>query len=148
MALTLAGVVVTFGTLAVSVPVGVTVIESRGGNAILGTRLLATIGAALLVMAAYAVIGVAVGALVRNQIIAVVGVLVWMLVVEQIVVPRYPAVGRWLPGGATYAWLQLAPALRLNDALLPPRAAGWLLLGYTVAAVLLGWMLSPRRDVP
>ncbi len=98
-------------------------------------------------MVAYSVIGVAVGALVRNEIAAIVGVLVWMLVVEQIVVPTYPDLGRWLPGGATYAWLQIGPALHLDGHLLSTPASGCLLLAYTTAAIALARVLTPRRDV-
>lgn len=42
--------------------------------------------------------------LVRNQVTGVVGVLVWMLAVKQIVIPAFPAVGRWMPEGATPAF--------------------------------------------
>ena len=54
-----------------------------------------TVASGFVVMAAYAVIGVAIGALVTHQIAAVVGVLVWMLAVEQMVIPLYPG-GRTL----------------------------------------------------
>lgn len=75
------------------------------------------------------VIGVAIGALVRNQIAAVVGVLVWMLAIEQIVIPAYPAIGRWMPGGATYALFQLGPSIRLDEKLLSASMGGLLLIG-------------------
>ena len=123
-------------------------IRARGGDVSFPWRFWQAIGAGLVVMAVYAVIGVAVGALVRNQIVAVVGVLVWMLVVEQIIVPTYPVAGRWLPGGATDAWLQLGPALSLNGRLLPAPLGGLLLLGYAVTAVAAAVQLSLRRDVP
>ena len=54
-----------------------------------------TVAPAFVVMAAYGVIGVAIGALVTNQIAAVVGVLVWMLAIEQMVIPLSP---RWDAG--------------------------------------------------
>ena len=98
-------------------------------------------------MAAYAVIGVCVGALVRNQIPTVVGVLVWMLVVEQIVVPTCPAVGRWMPGGAADAWLQLDRTLDLQGRLLPAALGGLLLAGYAAGAVGLAVRLTLHRDV-
>ena len=34
-----------------------------------------------------------------------------MLALEQIVIPSFPTVGRWMPGGATNALLQLGPAI-------------------------------------
>jgi ABC-2 type transport system permease protein len=147
LSLALASTAITAASLAVSVPVGVTVINARGGAVALGPQLWQTIGAGFVVMAAYAIIGVAVGALVRNQIVAVVGVLVWMLVVEQIVIPAYPLAGRWMPGGATDAWLRLGSALDLDGRLLPASVGGALLLGYTAAAVTLAVRLTLQRDV-
>jgi ABC-2 type transport system permease protein len=147
MSLTLASTVITAATLLVSVPVAVTVISAHGGHATATAQLWQTIGGAFMLMAAYAVIGVAVGALARSQILAAVGVLVWMLAVEQIAIPAHPLVGRWLPGGATDAWLQLGPALNLNDRLLPAPLAGLLLLAYTAAAVTLAVKLTLHRDV-
>jgi ABC-2 type transport system permease protein len=146
LSLALTSTIVTSASLVVSVPVGAAVISARGGD-VTATQLGQTIGAGFVVMAAYSVIGVAVGALVRNQIIAVVGVLVWMLAVEQILIPADPLFGRWLPGGATDAWLQLGPALDLDGRLLPTPLAGLLVLGYAAAAVTLAAKLTLRRDV-
>ena len=147
LSLALASTVITGASLVVSVPVGVTVISARGGDVTLAPQLWQTIGAGFVVMAAYAIIGVAVGALVRNQVIAVVGTLVWMLVVEQIVIPAYPLDGRWMPGGATDAWLQLGTALHLEGRLLPAPLGGLLLLAYSAAAVTVAVTLTLRRDV-
>jgi ABC-2 type transport system permease protein len=147
MSTTLASTVITAAALAISIPVGVTVISSRGGHVTATPRLWQTIGAAFVVMAAYAIIGVALGALVRNQIIAVVSVLVWMLAVEQIVIPAYPLGGRWLPGGATDAWLQLGPALHLSGRLLSTPIGGLVLAVYTAAAITLAVKLTAHRDV-
>jgi hypothetical protein len=99
------------------------------------------------VMAAYGVIGVAIGALVRNQIAAVVGVLVWMTAVEYTVLPAFPAVGRWIPLGATSALFQLGPSMGLDGKLLPATVAGLVLGGYTAAAVVLALLVTPKRDV-
>lgn len=146
LSLMLSSTLITSASLVVSVPVGAAVISARGGHTNLTPRLWQTISAGFVVMAAYAVIGVAVGALVRNQIITVVGVLVWMLVVEQIVIPAYPMAGRWLPAGATDAWLQLGSALNVHG-LLPAQLGGLMLITYTAAAVILAVKLTLRRDV-
>jgi ABC-2 type transport system permease protein len=147
LTLALASVVVTAASIAVCLPIGAEVIRARGGDVSFPWRFWQTIGAGLVVMAVYAVIGVAVGALIRNQIVAVVGVLVWMLVVEQLIVPTYPVAGRWMPGGALDAWLQLGPALNLNGRLLPAPLGGLLLLGYAVSAATTARSLCLRRDV-
>jgi hypothetical protein len=70
-----------------------------------------------------------------------------MLAVEQVVLVAFPAVGRWLPGGATNALLQLGPAIVLDGRLLSPPAGGLVLLGYTAAAVALAAVVVLRRDV-
>ncbi len=147
LSLALASVVITTATLALSVALGIALIRSRDGDVTLAGHFWAVVASAFVVMAAYGLIGVAIGALVRNQIAAVVGVLVWMLAVEQIVIPAFPAVGRWMPGGATNALFQLGPAMSLDGKLLPPPVGGLVLVGYTAAAVLLALVVTPRRDV-
>lgn len=147
LSVALASVVITIATLALSATFGIALISSRNGDVTLATQFWQMAGAALVVMAAYGVIGVAVGALVRNQIAAVVGVLVWMLAVEQTVIAAFPAIGRWIPGGATSAFLQLGSALSLDGKLLSAPVGGLVLLGYTAVAVTLALLLTPRRDV-
>jgi ABC-2 type transport system permease protein len=147
LSLVLASVVLTTATLAVSVTVGITLIRSQGGEAIVGTQLWQTVSVAFAVMAAYGVIGVALGALVRNQIAGVVGLLVWMLAVEQIVIPALPVVGRWMPWGATSSLLQVGPSYGFDGELLSAPMGGLVLLGYTTAALVLAHRISPRRDV-
>jgi len=147
LASAIAAVVVAAATLTLAVPLGVVLIRSRGGEVTVASQFWQMVGAGFVIMAAYGVIGVAIGALVPNQIAAVVGVLVWMLAVEQIVIPAFPAVGRWFPGGATDALLQLGPAISLDGKLLPAPAAAIVLAGYTVVAVVLALVVAPRRDV-
>lgn len=147
LSITAASIVVTAASLAVSVTFGVALIRSRDGDVTVAAQFWQTVAAAFAVMAAYGVIGASIGALVRNQIVAVVGVLVWLLAVEQIVIPAFPSVGRWMPGGATNSLLQLGPAISLDGKLLSASAGGLVLLGYTAASVGLALRLTPRRDV-
>jgi len=147
VSLALASVVVTIATLALAVAFGIALIRSRGGDVTVAGHFWAVVASGFVVMAAYGVIGVAVGALVRNQIAAVVGVLVWMTAVEYTIVPAFPAVGRWMPLGATSALFQLGPSMGLDGKLLPAPVAGFVLLGYTAVAVLLALLLTPRVDV-
>jgi ABC-2 type transport system permease protein len=147
LTLVLASVVLTTATLAVSVTLGIALIRSRNGDVTVAAQFWQMVAAGFVVMAAYGAIGVAVGALVRNQIAAVVGVLVWMLAVEQIVIPVFPAVGRWMPWGAANALLQLGPAISLDGKLLPASVGGLVLAGYTASAVVLALLISPGRDV-
>ena len=147
MSLTLTSVVVTTATLALSVAFGIVLIRSRDGDVTAAGRFCGVVASGFAVMAAYGVIGVAIGALVRNQIAAVVGVLVWMTAVEYTVLPAFPAVGRWIPLGATSALFQLGPSMGLDGKLLPATVAGLVLVGYTAAAVVLALLVTPKRDV-
>jgi ABC-2 type transport system permease protein len=97
------------------------------------------------VIVLFTVIGVGVGALLRNQVGAIVGSLVYLYVVEPIVAsvgvlqPAY----KWLPGGAVQA---ITTDFQAPD-LLEPWQGGLLLLGYGLIAALLGTFLAVRRDV-
>ena len=63
-------------------------------------------GGAVLGCALFAIHGLAVGTLIRNQIAAILLVLVWVLLVEALVVAFLPSWGKWLPGGAIAGVLQ------------------------------------------
>lgn len=147
LSMALASVVVTTATLALSVAFGISLIHSRDGDVTLTGHFWGVVAVGFVVLAAYGVIGVAVGALVRNQVAAVVGVLVWMTAVEFTVLPSFPAVGRWMPLGATTSLFQLGPSMGLDGKLLPAVGGGLVLAGYTAAAVVLALRLTPRRDV-
>ena len=92
-----------------------------------------TVSAVALVVTLYAVMGAAVGALVRNQTAAVAGALIWVLTVEN-AIPlglRNPGLKRWMPGGLGDRLLQAAdPVAGTGNA--------WLALAmFTGVAVLL-----------
>ncbi|MGY1680476.1 ABC transporter permease [Geodermatophilus sp. SYSU D01176] len=105
-------------------------------------RVLASSGLALVI---YTVIGVGLGALVRNQVGAIVGGLVYLFVVESIVrqISAIAGAYKWLPGGA----LEALTATFQGPDLLEPWQGGLLLLGYGLVAALLGTLLAVRRDV-
>ena len=145
--LALVSVVITTATLVVSVTFAIALIGSRDGEVSLGARFWQMVAAGFVVMAVYGVIGVAIGALVRNQIAAVAGVLVWMLAVEQIVIPAYPTVGRWMPGATTYVLMQLGPAVDPNEKLLSMPMSALLLAAYAAVAASLALRLTPKKDV-
>ena len=100
-----------------------------------------------LVLALYGPIGVAVGALVRNQIAAVVAALAWTFIVEQLVVALWPEVGKWLPGGAASAVLQLGDVATTRGDLLPVWGGALVLIGYAVVLSVVGAMVTLRRDL-
>jgi ABC-2 type transport system permease protein len=148
LTLTLASAVITTLVLVVATAVGIGLIASRDGAVALGEQFWQMAAAGYGVMAVYAVIGVAIGVLVRNQVTAVVGVLIWMTLVEHLLIDAYPAIGRWLPTPTTYSLMQLGPANGQDTGdLLSPVVAGLVLAAYVAAAVVLALRLTPRRDV-
>ncbi len=106
-------------------------------------RVLAGAWAALVI---YAVIGVGIGALLRNQVGAIVGALVYLFVVEGIVIRAIPAIAplfKWLPGGALQAMTATLDATDLLD----PWQGALLLIGYGLVAAVLGTLFAVRRDI-
>jgi ABC-2 type transport system permease protein len=103
--------------------------------------------AAVVVSGVYALLGVGVGALVRNQIAAVVGTLIYLFVLEPVLssIPGVRDYYSWFPGGALQALTQSAPTSRYE--LLDPWQGGLLLAGYGLAFALAGRYLATRRDV-
>jgi hypothetical protein len=97
------------------------------------------------VLVVYAVIGVGLGALLRNQVGAIVGALVYLNVVEPIVagIGAIKGAYKWLPGGAARAITSSFQAPEL----LQPWQGALLLLGYGLLAAVLGTLLAVRRDV-
>jgi hypothetical protein len=94
--------------------------------------------------ALYAVLGVAVGALIRNQVAAIVSALAWVLIVEGLIVAFLPKVGKWLPGGAANAMLQASVP---GGELLPAWAGALLFVAYALAFAAAGVQITVRRDV-
>ncbi len=147
VALVLASAVIAVATLAVSLVASIALIRARHGNATVGAEFWQVVAAAFLVMALSGLIGVGVGALVRNQIIAVTLTLVWLTAGEHLLIEALPQVARWTPGGATFGLLQLGAVATTSGALLDAPIGGLLLVGYTTAAAALALVVAPRRDV-
>jgi ABC-2 type transport system permease protein len=104
------------------------------------------LGGAWAALVIYAVMGVGIGALLRNQVGAIVGSLVYLFVVEGLVLRLIPAlqpVIKWLPGGALEAM-----TATLNDTeLLEPWQGALVLLGYGLLAAIVGTLVAVRRDI-
>lgn len=91
--------------------------------------------------ALWAVVGLGVGAVIRNQVPAVVALLVWLLFVEN-VLAELPEVHHLLPGAAARALGGLD-----REGLPTPAAGALLLVGYAVVAAGVGLVATRRRDV-
>jgi ABC-2 type transport system permease protein len=98
-----------------------------------------------------AVLGVAVGALLRSQVVAITAVLLWFFVAENIIATLLPAAGRWLPFQALNS-LFLGEETRQAAAeagaqLLSSPAALGVFLAYVAAAGIAAVTLLRTRDV-
>lgn len=103
-----------------------------------------TAGAGLLVAAAaWAVIGTAIGALVRHQVAAIVGAVIWVYAVENLAASFLGDAGRLLPGSAAHS---VAEATAGPD-LLSSTLGAIVLLGYTSILASIAAMDLTRREL-
>ena len=145
IAYALAAVPLVLVVVAVNVAVVTVYAGARGAAPSLDADNLEVLARSGLTLVIYAVIGIGVGALVRNQVGAIVGALVYLFVVEQLIqsIPAIQGAYKWMPGGAAEAMLPNLQPVQL----LEPWPGGLLLLGYGLLAALLGTVLAVRRDV-
>jgi len=99
------------------------------------------LGGALVYTTLFAILGVALGVLIRNQVLAIASALAWLAVIEHTLVSIIPDVGRWLPVAAGQA------IVRTNlDDLLTPLAGIAVLTAYGAAIALAGIRVATTRD--
>jgi ABC-2 type transport system permease protein len=139
----LMGILFGLAAIALSFGIGYMVLAIRGIPLELETNHVVWlfVGTPLLT-AAWATIGVGLGAVVRNQVLAVIGLTVWAMVVDNLLVNLVPSIGGYTPGGASAA-LVADPA----DYVLSAPAGALVLVAYVVALVAAGAVLVGRRDV-
>jgi ABC-2 type transport system permease protein len=96
---------------------------------------------ALVYTTLFGILGVALGVLIRNQVLAIASALAWLAVIEHTLVTLIPDVGRWLPVAAGQA------IVRTNlDDLLSPLAGIAVLAAYGAAIALAGIRVAATRD--
>jgi ABC-2 type transport system permease protein len=126
---------------------GVAMIRLRGYDLLITSADVRRLLLGTIVMAAlWAALGVGLGALARNQVLAIVGLFAWVFVVETLVFQYLPDVGRYAPGAAGTAMT----GSTVGDSsvhLLSAPVGGALLAAYAVALVLAGALAVSRRDV-
>lgn len=127
--------------------VGVLVIRGRGYEVLLNGGDVRRLLLGTVVMSAlWAALGVGLGAVVRNQVLAIVGLSAWVFVVEILLFQYLPGVGRYAPGAAGTAMTGDTVGDSSVD-LLSAASGGLLLAGYTAAFVAAGALVTSRRDV-
>ncbi len=147
VAVTLVGLLFAVVSVLWAATLTTALLRLRGIDVQLQGPLVETVLGSLLAVSLYGPIGIAVGALVRNQVAAVTGALAWTFVVEQLLVALLPDVGRWLPGGASAAVLSLGELATSRGELLPAWGGALLLVGYAVGLSAVAARLTLRRDL-
>jgi ABC-2 type transport system permease protein len=145
---TLAGTVLGVASAAAGLAATAIWYAALGGTLDLtsGTVVRTTVGG-IAWCAAFAAIGVGIGALVRNLAAAIAASLAWLALVEGVVGELLgDSLGRWLPFRSGVALTDL-PAATGTPGLTQPQAAV-ALVAYAAIAAALGLWATVRRDVP
>ncbi len=115
------------------------------------TAYLDTVLAAVISGAVLAVVGVAVGTLIRNQMLGTLVAILWLNLIEPIMVLVFPDGAKWWATGAISGILNLHVSVGRNGVTtadyLEPWQASLLLLGYGAVISLISFATTLRRDV-
>jgi ABC-2 type transport system permease protein len=141
------GVAYSLVCIAVTIAIAVPWLSAKGIDVTLtGNGVPGTFAGVVAVLAVFGLIGVGLGALVRDQVATVAGLLIYLFVVEP-VLTNIPALGSWttyLPGAAANGLTQVAQS---GLEFLDPWKGGIVLAAYGVGFAAAGTWLSMRRDV-
>lgn len=135
-----------FGMLGVVAAFGIAVVwfAIDGTVRLVDAGALARIAAGCIAGAAlWAAIGVGVGATVRNQVVAVVGTIVWTLIPGPLLQGLLPSIGRFTPDAASDA---LSGSGGSHE--LAPLGGLAVMAGWAIVLLVVGAVLTTRRDVP
>lgn len=140
------GVMAVLLTLAVAVP-GIALRDAPASPFDHGVP--GILGGTVLASGLYALVGLGLGSLLRNQIAGIVVAVAWVQLIEGIVLVVLPEVGKWLPGGAVSAIVRADIGLGTPgvDDLLPAWAGALLLLAYGLAFATIAALTTTRRDI-
>ena len=139
----LTGLVVGVAGVGVSFLGGLLVLHARNIDLVLSGGHAALIaGGTIAASALCAMLGVAVGALVRNQMAAIMALGAWSVAVESILFATVPRLGRFLPGEASNALAGLT-----TPHLLAPAAGAALLVAWAMALAVAAVRRDDRSDI-
>jgi ABC-2 type transport system permease protein len=125
----------------VSLGFGLPMLDGEPGPALGFGDIAPLVGGTLAAAALSAIMGVAVGALVRNQVAAVVGALILALVVTPVIEALDDTVHQWTPFGA------MEVVAGAGDGALSRGAGAAVLAGWTVLALIAAIVAERRRDM-
>jgi ABC-2 type transport system permease protein len=118
----------------------VVMFASNGHDLTLGDQAAEALVGSVMVGALWGAIGVAVGAVIRNQVIAIVGAFVWLMMLEEMVASRFDSIAPYLPGSAGFG-------LSLGGPNGFAVTAALTLTAYAVVGLGFGAMAMRARDV-
>lgn len=139
----LAGLALGVMCVAASFGVGLSILAARDVDlALTDSETSVLVIGPILTAALSAMVGVTVGALIRNQVGAIVAVAAYSLTIDALLFYTVPSIGRFLPGQAGNA-LSGMP----EENLLAPGAAAAVMLAWTLAFVAVATVRTERSDV-
>jgi ABC-type transport system involved in multi-copper enzyme maturation permease subunit len=139
----LTGLVFGAVTLGLAIGIGSLILSGRGiPSALSGGDFSLLVFGGLAGIALRGAFGVALGAILRNQVGAVIALLAWDFVLNGLLFGLAPSVGRFMPTTAADALMGLK-----TQHLLAPAAGGLVLLAWTLLLSLIGLAVTIRRDV-
>jgi ABC-2 type transport system permease protein len=141
----LTGIVFGAITLGISFGVGSLILSARGVPSALssGEMVQLTAGGVGAVTLS-AILGIGIGASVRNQVGAIIGLLAWDFVINSLLFGLAPKVGHFMPTPAADAIMGLQPS---TAHLLGPVDGALVLVGWVVLFTVAAAVLTQRRDV-
>jgi ABC-type transport system involved in multi-copper enzyme maturation permease subunit len=144
----IAGVVVSFIVTASLMLVGSIILSSRGETTLDAATLVDIMWRNLVVAAYLGAIGVAVGAILRNQVAAIIGLILFPLVVELTLFGLVPDVARFSPiNGVTSGLSNINTDQGSDLDFLDPGVAALVMCGWLSVLFAAGALLLKRRDL-
>ena len=139
----LSGAVFAVVCIGLSFAGGLVMLAVRNVDLVLSGRQMASMAVGTIVASAFsATLGVAVGALVRNQVAALVALGAYALALDAVVFAAAPSIGRFLPGQAGNGLAGLP-----GEDLLAPGAGGAVVLAWMVVFIVAAAIRTERSEI-
>ena len=141
----LAGLLVGALMLIVAFALGLPLLAGKPGPSLATSDYVRAVGGSLLACGLGAMVGVAVGVLIANQVAAVVGTLVFLFVAEPLIVAASANVGKFLLGNALAAVGSRGGGAGAHRLAFGPAVA--VIIAWTVVALVIAGWVDSRRDI-